>query len=143
MAEDRKERVRRLQEELAHQHGPLLSVLRGLESMLESSPPAQGDLEQRLNRVADTLEAHIAEEEAGDLFRWVPETFDEVKAELDTLRAEHSPLLQTLRQLAIDTRGAETVHTSTDLSIRIRTVVADLRQHEARELAVLQALKAD
>ena len=143
MTEDRKERVHRLQEELAHQHGPLLSVLRGLASMLEVSPPAQGDLERRLNRVADTFEAHIAEEEAGDLFRWIPETFDEVKGELDSLLAEHSSLLQTLRQLAIDTRGAETGHTSTDLSVRIRSVIADLRQHEARELAVLKAINAD
>jgi hypothetical protein len=142
MIESRSDRLKQAKEQLARQHGPLLSALRGLESMLEPSPPAQGDLERRLNRVADTLETHIKEEEAGDLFGWIPETFDEVKEELDALRKEHPSLVKTLRQLAVDTRGAETVLTSTDLSVRIRSLVADIRQHEAQESVVLQAISA-
>lgn len=140
MTDDRHERLERVKEELARQHAPLLSVLRGLETMLEPSPPAQGDLERRLNGVADTLEAHIKEEEAGDFFHWLPETFEAAKGEIDTLRKEHSPFVESLRQLAVDTRGAETVLTSTDLSVRIRALVADVRRHEAREPALLQSI---
>ena len=140
MNEEKMDRIRRVQEELARQDAPLLSALRGLEAMIESSPPAQGDLERRLNRVADTFEVHIAEEEAGDLFRWVSENFGEVKEDLESLRQEHVGLLQTLRQLAIDTRGAKTVRTDTDLSVRIRKAIAETREHEACESAALQKI---
>lgn len=143
MTADQEKPARILSVMLARQHGPLLAVLRGLEAMLGGSPPAQGDLERRLNGVADTLAAHIAEEESGDLFLRIPKAFDEMKKELDALRAEHEPFVETLRQLAVDTRGAETVLIHTDLSIRIRSVIAALRQHEARESAVLQKIGDD
>lgn len=140
MNEEKAARLNRTIETLAEQHRPLVSVLRGLETMLEASPPAQGDLERRLNRVAETLEAHIAEEESGDLIRWVPEAFEEARGELETLQKEHSPFVEAIRQLAADTRGAEAVQMSTQLSVRIRSLIADIRQHEARELALLQTL---
>ncbi len=140
MAETNNERLKQAKEKLARQHGPLLGALRGLESMLESHAPAQGDLERRLNRVAETLETHIKEEEAGDLFGWIHATFGEVKEQLDALRDEHLSSVETLRQLAVETRGAGPVLTSSDLSVRIRSVVADIRQHEARESAVVEMI---
>ena len=140
MNEAHSEHVRQLTNFLERQHRPLLGALRGLETMLEPSPPAQGDLERKLNALADILEAHVQEEESGDLYRWVPATFGETKEALDDLRGEHASLVETVRQLAVATRGAETVRPSTDLSIRIRTAIADIRQHEARESAVLREL---
>ena len=141
MAAIHTERVRQLQEQLTTQHGPVLNALRGLEAMLETMPPpAQGDLERRLNKVADTLEAHISEEESGDLFRWLPAGFEDERDELESLQAEHPDLIARLRDLAVACRSADTVDLQSELSIEIRSAVAQVRTHEAREAALVNAL---
>lgn len=140
MSESIAEQVQELKDSVERQHRPLLGALRGLETMLEASPPAQGDLERRLNALADLFEAHAKEEESGDLYRLAPATIGDANQELEELRTQHSPIVETIRQLAIDTRSAETVRPSTDLSVQIRTIIADIRQHEARESALIHKL---
>lgn len=141
MSESIAEKVQELKDSVEREHRPLLAALRGLETMLEASPPAQGDLERRLNGLADLFEAHAKEEEAGDLYEWATATTGDVKQELEELCSQHSPIVETIRQLAVDTRSAETVSPSTDLSVRIRATIADIRQHEARESGLIQKLK--
>ena len=141
MSESLTENVQELKDLVERQHRPLLGALRGLETMIEASPPpAQGDLERRLNSLADVFEAHVEEEESGDLYQRIPAISGDVETELEELRAQHTPIAETIRQLAVDTRSAETVLPSTELSVRIRTVIADIRQHEARESALIHKL---
>ena len=110
--------------------------------MLESSPPAQGDLERRLNKLADELERRIAEEEQGDLFVRIPEEFPDIAPEIRALAEEHPRLVRDRRVLAVATRGAETIRANTDLSIHIRAAGAAIRRHEAQESALVQRFEA-
>lgn len=140
MSESPQERANELKAQVQQQHRSLLAALRGLETMVEATLPAQGDLERRLNTLGDTFSAHIEEEEAGDLYQWAPAEFSAEKKELDQLRAQHQPIVDTVRELAVKTRSAENMETSSDLSIQIRSLIADIRQHEARESAVIARL---
>lgn len=130
-------RLGRLRDEIGSQHKTLLAALRGLEAMLETSPPAQGDLARRLNAMADILEDHIAAEEAGDLFKWLPKARGWQKSEIDALRKEHAGLVAAFRQLASETRGAPSVGLETELAVGVRSAIARVREHEARESAVV------
>ena len=139
MNEGDEERLGRLRDEIGSQHKTLLAALRGLEAMLETSPPAQGDLARRLNAVADILEDHIAGEEAGDLFKWLPIARSSRKGEIEALRQEHPGMVAAFRQLANETRGAPSVGIETELAVGVRSAIAKVREHEARESAVVLA----
>jgi hypothetical protein len=134
------ERLKRLIDQMGNEHRSVLGELRGLEVMLETSPPAQGDLERRLDRIASELEREFIEEEAGDLFIWLPLSHPEVSDEVSLLREQHGGMIADFRQLAMATRGAEEIRLGTELSIRIRAAIAKVREHEAQELLLVNRM---
>lgn len=87
------------------------------------------------------MEAHVGDEEASPLYVEYPERHPAVAGELTRLKASHPVLLGELRSLARACDGAATLDLDSPLSIRIRSLIATLRQHEAAEAAAIQRIR--
>jgi hypothetical protein len=122
-------------------HRDLLSALRGVEALVESASCATGDVARRLAALAQLLAEHIAEEERSALFRDYPSRYPQVRDELLRLQAAHAPMLTELRELSVASESANRLELDSPMSIRIRTAIAALRQHEAAEADVLARLR--
>jgi hypothetical protein len=122
-------------------HGELLGAIRAVEAMVDSASRATGDVARRLHDLAELWEAHVVEEEAAPLYTEYAERYAPVAGELTRLKASHPVMLGELRSLARACDSAETLELDSPLSIRIRTAIATLRQHEASEAAAIQRIR--
>lgn len=123
------------------EHRDLLATLRGVETIVETSPaPASGDVARRLEQLAEQFARHTEQEEQTPLYRDYPGQYPSLRGTLEGLRQDHGTLDQELRALAAEAARATSVGLETTLSTRIRAALAQLRRHEAAEASVVQQL---
>jgi hypothetical protein len=123
------------------EHGELLAAVRGVEAFVESAPRATGDIARRLDELATLLHAHVVDEEKSALYLEYPQLYPSLGDELRRLRASHEPLIASLRELARACSSATALDLDAPLSIRIRTAIASLRQHEAAEADAIRRIR--
>jgi hypothetical protein len=135
----RTEFIRRALDDSSADHAELLAVVRGIESMVESSiTAASGDVARQLTKAAGQLAQHAGREETALLYTWIPTEFPALRDDVERHRREHGPLCATLRRLADAAEAASDVSFGTVLGLRIREAVAEIRQHEAAETRLLR-----
>lgn len=137
------QRVRRMLKEAEQEHGRLLGAVRAVEADLEGpSATSTGNLARKLRTLADTFEAHCRAEEASQATSWIARTFPPLSGDLARLIEQHGPLIAALRDQSAACEAASDVELMSALAVRIRTIVAAVRQHEAAESTLLmQALE--
>jgi hypothetical protein len=123
----------------AADHARLLSVVRGVEQLVESSVyPPSGDVARKLYDLAMQFSDHVQHEERSALYTWIPQRFANLRDEVERERRQHAPLVASLHGLAEEAEHALDVRLPTELSVRIRAAIARLRAHEANESSLLQ-----
>lgn len=133
-ANETQERSLRLVEATASAHRELLGAVRALEVLTEAEvSPALGDVERRITDLANVFVEHMRQEEASDLFSWLPERFPDMRRDVERLREEHRVLLASIRELADATRRVPEFDLTSPFSVRIRALIAAIRRHEAEE----------
>jgi hemerythrin-like domain-containing protein len=128
------------------EHETCLTSVAELEALLDK-PTEHGavwlsEVQGVLPRMAEALRAHFASEEAGPLFRALPQEFPHLADRLRRLCAEHAPLLQQMAAMEERARALEEpeAYDLRELSGRLQLLVAVIRRHEAEEdEAVLSA----
>jgi hypothetical protein len=118
-------------------HRTLLADARGVESLVESELAATGDAARRLRRLEEDFTAHVLEEERSRLYTEVPQSHPDLAPRIETLASQHAPILAELRSLARACDHATSLPFDSELSVRIRRMIAELRAHEAAEAALL------
>jgi hypothetical protein len=121
------------------EHDSCLTTVAELEALLDHSI---GDaavwlakVRDVLPRMAGALREHFVSEEAGPLFRALPQEFPHLTDRLLRLRGEHTPLLEQVA--GMEERAARLEdpedYDLRELSGRLQLLVAVLRRHEAEE----------
>jgi hemerythrin-like domain-containing protein len=125
------------------EHDSCLTTVAELEALLdhvvEDGAPWLARVREVLPRLADALRAHFASEEAGPLFRALPQEFPHLTDRLRRLRDEHTPLLEQVAAMEERAAGLEEpeAYDLRELSGRLQLMVAVLRRHEAEEDEVI------
>lgn len=125
------------------EHRDLLSMVRGVEAILESpAAPAPGDVARRIEDLAEHFASHAEQEERSPLYRDFPQAYPDHRQTLEALQRDHTKIVGELRELAKTVETAPAVGLETKLSTRVRAVVAEIRRHEASEASIVQELSA-
>ena len=120
------------------EHLTLRSLLTQVESAFSRSAPRAGCgpdvVAARLDTLRGPLGAHFDEEERARLFEEIEERAPDQATACARLRGEHAALLyrlDSLRRASLEERRGET------WGREVRSFLADLRGHEARETELL------
>lgn len=120
------------------QHCELLAELRGIEALVERvAPPAQGDVERRLDALAVVLARQARDERSAAIAAALPHTMVEVHKQLARRRSRYRHMARWLRKLARVVACSPSLAVGSRVSVDIRRTIGALRQHEAQESYVL------
>ena len=128
------------------EHQTCLAALVDLESLLDH--PIEDGLswlaavQEVLPRIRRALREHFASEEAGPLFRALPQEFPQLADRLRRLQAEHASLLRRVNGMCARADALEEPegYDLRELCGRLQLLTSVIRRHEAEEdEAVLSA----
>jgi iron-sulfur cluster repair protein YtfE (RIC family) len=93
------------------------------------------DLLGKLDHLEASLRQHFKGEEAGPMYRSLPDQHPRVAGKLAELEAEHPAMLQELQVILTKARGLEKpeAHELRELNGRTQLFIARIRRHEAAE----------
>lgn len=129
----------RLAEQTLEEHGGCMRLVADVESCLDRRPDDVqgwlGDLRDALSRLRDAMREHMKDEEAGAIFRALPQRHPRLAAPLSRLESEHPALLTNIGDVLDRARALERpeLFELRELNARAQLFVARLRRHEAAE----------
>jgi len=128
-----------LAEQTLEEHGSCMKLVAEVESCLDRRPDdVQGwlaDLRRTLSSLNVAMQQHMKDEEAGPIFRKLPERYPRLAAPLSRLESEHPELLSNIGEVLKRAHALEQpeLHDLRELNARVQLFVARLRRHEAAE----------
>jgi iron-sulfur cluster repair protein YtfE (RIC family) len=141
MSERREEKspASELAEQTLEEHGSCMKLVAEVESCLDSRPDdVRGwlaDLRRALSSLKDAMQQHMKDEEAGPIFRRLPERYPRLAAPLERLESEHPELQRNIGEVLKCAQALDNpeLFDLRELNARVQLFVARLRRHEAAE----------
>ena len=128
-----------LVEETRDEHAGCLKLLTELEACLDrpagESERWLSELRAKLGELDTAMRRHFEGEEAGPVFRELPQRHPRLAAPLGKLEAEHREMLEQMEsvQRKADALDVPTDYELRELNARVQLLVARIRRHEAAE----------
>jgi hypothetical protein len=138
-------KMRALCEEALAEHREICEKLEELETWLSAPREGPADrwlahLRERVEGLLGLIRPHFAAEEAGPLYREVPEEFPRFSRPIGRLFDDHRQMVGDWENLIEATRTADHPLPSRvrELTLRTRTLIHAMKRHELEENEILQ-----
>ena len=114
------------------------------EQLDELGSPRFGEMGDRLSELREVLATHFADEEEGGYLASALAVAPQFSERAAQLQKQHAEFLQTLERIIADLKAPEPrCQGWNEARLRVEKFLAQLRQHEAAENAIVQSAFGD